>query len=142
MLRLDDVIKNYTELCAQVPLRPIRSRKDYDRAVTALNDLLDAGVADEKHPLSDLLATLGELIGDYEDAVMEPANEPPAEILRFLMKQHGLTQKDLPEVGSQGVVSEILGGRRFLNVRQIRVLAQRFGVSPAVFVPVQSTSSM
>ena len=50
------------------------------------------------------------------------------------MEEHGLTQSDLPEVGSQGVVSEILSGKRELNVRQIRVLAQRFGVSSAVFV--------
>ena len=57
-----------------------------------------------------------------------------AEALRFLMEEHDLTQSDLPEVGSQGVVSEILGGKRALNVRQIRALSERFGVSPAVFV--------
>ena len=48
-------------------------------------------------------------------------------------RRHDLTQSDLPEVGSQGVVSEILGGKRTLNVRQIRALSGRFGVSPAVF---------
>ena len=41
---------------------------------------------------------------------------------------------DLPEVGSQGVVSEILRGRRQINVRQVRALSERFGVSPAVFI--------
>ena len=50
------------------------------------------------------------------------------------MEEHDLTQSDLPEVGSQGVVSEILGGKRALNVRQIRALSERFGVSPAVSV--------
>ncbi|MBL8080239.1 MAG: helix-turn-helix domain-containing protein [Anaerolineales bacterium] len=55
-------------------------------------------------------------------------------MLRFLMDEHGLSQSDLPEVGSQGVVSEILNGRRELNVRQIRSLAERFKVSSAVFV--------
>jgi len=38
------------------------------------------------------------------------------------------------EIGSQGVVSEILNGKRELNVRQIRELANRFHVSPAVFI--------
>jgi len=57
-----------------------------------------------------------------------------AEMLRFLMEEHGLAQSDLPEIGSQGVVSEILNGKRELNVRQIRALARRFKVSPAVFV--------
>lgn len=51
-----------------------------------------------------------------------------------IMDEHGLTQSELKEVGSQGVVSEILSGKRELNVRQIRALAKRFGVSPAVFV--------
>jgi HTH-type transcriptional regulator/antitoxin HigA len=50
------------------------------------------------------------------------------------MDEHGLTQSDLPEVGSQGVVSEVLSGKRDLNVRQIRALAKRFGVSTAVFI--------
>lgn len=50
------------------------------------------------------------------------------------MDEHGLNQSDLPEVGSQGVVSEILRGRRQLNVRQVRALSERFGVSPAVFI--------
>jgi HTH-type transcriptional regulator/antitoxin HigA len=55
-------------------------------------------------------------------------------MLRFLMDQHGLSQGDLPEVGSQGVVSEILSGKRDLNVRQIRLLSERFGVGPQAFV--------
>ena len=50
------------------------------------------------------------------------------------MEEHGLTQSDLPEVGSQGVISDILRGKRELNVRQIRTLAKRFHVSPAVFI--------
>jgi len=50
------------------------------------------------------------------------------------MEEHGLRQSDLAEVGSQGVVSEILNGKRELNVRQIRELAKRFHISPAVFI--------
>jgi HTH-type transcriptional regulator / antitoxin HigA len=37
-------------------------------------------------------------------------------------------------VGSQGVVSEILNGKRELNVRQVRLLAEKFKVSSAVFL--------
>ncbi|MEK7260364.1 MAG: transcriptional regulator [Pseudomonadota bacterium] len=133
MLVLKDLIDHYTALCAQVPLRPIRNEPDYSHAVAVMNALLDAGVADEEHPLADLLATLGELISDYEEKWRVP-NASPAEVLRFLMSQHALGQSDLPEVGSQGVVSEILSGKRALNVRQIKELAHRFAVSPSVFV--------
>jgi HTH-type transcriptional regulator/antitoxin HigA len=54
--------------------------------------------------------------------------------LKFLMEQHGLKQSDLSEIGSQGVVSEILMGKRELNIRQVRALSERFGVSAATFV--------
>ena len=50
------------------------------------------------------------------------------------MDEHGLTQSDFPEIGSQGVVSDVLRGKREFDVRQIRALATRFHVSPAVFI--------
>jgi HTH-type transcriptional regulator/antitoxin HigA len=57
------------------------------------------------------------------------------EVLKYLMEEHDLTQSDLPEIGSQGVVSEVLRGKRELNVHQIKKLAARFHVSPAAFLP-------
>jgi HTH-type transcriptional regulator/antitoxin HigA len=97
--------------------------------------LLDAGAADEAHPLGDLAATLGELIGDYDNAHYPAKDVAPSEILRFLMNQRGLKQTDLAEeLGSQGVVSEILSGKRELNLRQMRALAGRFAVPVAAFV--------
>ena len=100
-----------------------------------MNRLLDAGAADEAHPLADLAATLGELIGDY-DAVNYPATDvAPRAVLRALMDQQGLTQSELAhELGSQGVVSEILSGKRAMNLRQIRALANRFSVPVTAFV--------
>jgi HTH-type transcriptional regulator / antitoxin HigA len=50
------------------------------------------------------------------------------------MEEHGLKQADLPEIGSQGVLSEILSGKRQLNARQIKLLSKRFKVSTAVFI--------
>lgn len=47
---------------------------------------------------------------------------------------HGLHQTDLPEIGGQGVVSELLNGRRELNLRQIKALAARFKISPETFI--------
>jgi HTH-type transcriptional regulator/antitoxin HigA len=51
------------------------------------------------------------------------------------MQEHGLRQGDLPEVGSQGGVSEVLPGERQLNARQISGLARGFSVSADVFLP-------
>jgi len=50
------------------------------------------------------------------------------------MIENSLAQSDLPEIGSQGVVSEILRWKRNLNVRQIKALSGRFHVPLGVFV--------
>ena len=89
--------------------------------------------SDERHPLYSLLDTLGTLLEAYEEQQYAIPNATGAGVLEYLMEEHGLTQSQLPEVGSQGVGSEVLSGKRELNVRQIRALAGRFGVSPAVF---------
>ena len=116
------------------PLLTIRSERDYDRAVRRLNGLLDEIGTNEQHPLYGLLDTLGPLIHACEEQRHRMSKVRGAEMLRLLMEEHGLTQSVLLEIGSQGVVSEILSGKRELNNRQIRALAKRFHVSPAVFV--------
>jgi HTH-type transcriptional regulator/antitoxin HigA len=50
------------------------------------------------------------------------------------MEEHGLKESDMFELGSQLAVSEILRSKRDLTAKQIRALADRFHVSPAVFV--------
>ena len=104
------------------------------QAVAVMNRLLDAGGADEHSPLADLINALANFIADYEEKVYPAQAIAPVDSLRFLMKQHQLTQADLPEIGSQGVVSEILRGKRDLNVRQIKALSERFQVPATVFL--------
>ena len=116
------------------PLLSIRNEREYNAAVKRLNELLDEIGDDEKHPLYGLLDTLGTLVHLYEEEHYPIPEASGVDVLRFLMEEHGLMQSNLPEVGSQGVVSEILNGKRELNVRQIRALAGRFKVSAAVFV--------
>ena len=131
----DELAGHFAAISRLVPLHPVRSEGEYDAAVVSLNALMDAGAADEAHPLADLAATLGELIGDYDDVHYPAKDVAPSEMLRFLMDQHGLKQTDLAdELGSQGVVSEVLSGKRDLNLRQIRALAGRFSVPVASFV--------
>ena len=116
------------------PVLTIRNEREYNTAMKRLNELLDEIGDDEKHPLYSLLDTLGTLIEAYEEEHHPIPDSSGADVLRYLMDEHGLTQSSLPEIGSQGVVSEVLNGKREMNVRQIRLLAKRFKVSTAVFV--------
>jgi HTH-type transcriptional regulator/antitoxin HigA len=116
------------------PYLSIRNEEDYDRAVEQMNQLIDIVGTNEDHPMYEFLDTLGTLIRAFEEKNYPMPPVSGAEVLRYLMEEHGLRQAELPEVGSQGVVSEILSGKRELNVRQIRELAERFHVSPVVFI--------
>ncbi|TKB61409.1 MAG: helix-turn-helix domain-containing protein, partial [Nitrospira sp.] len=127
---------DYRRIRQRIPLGVLHTKTEYDRAVAVLDDILGEIGQQETHPLADLAETLALSIEAYEDAhIPMPSASGPA-ILRNLMEEHDLTQSDLPDIGSQGVLSEILTGKRDLNVRQISRLAERFGVSPAVFMPI------
>ena len=76
---------------------------------------------------------MGLLIEAYDNRYYPLPSDDEIGALIYLMEEHSLSQSDLPEIGSQGVVSEILNGKRKLNVRQIQLLAKRFHVSPATF---------
>ena len=107
---------------------------EYLRISGLLDLVVDEVGEHDSHPLASLMETLGTLVDAYEREHVSELPASPVAVLRFLMDEHGLTQSDLPELGSQGVVSEILRGRRQINVRQVRALSARFGVSPAVFI--------
>jgi HTH-type transcriptional regulator/antitoxin HigA len=111
----------------------IKTEQDYQRAIALLDRLLDEVGENERHPLFGFLEVLGTLIESYESDHVAMKGATGTDALRALMQEHGLTQSDLPELGSQGVVSEILQGRRELNTRHIKALSKRFGVSPAAF---------
>jgi len=135
--QLAELLPAWKGLRKSVPFfGPIRSEGDYERMQSLMNDLLEEVGDDEEHPLADLLDVIGILVGQYEDE-NTPGLEPskPVDVLKFLIEQQGLKQSDLrKEIGTQGVVSEILSGERKINARQAKALAKRFGVSPAVFL--------
>ena len=123
-----DAFRNATDIA------PIRSKAHYRRMVTTLEALLDEAAGDERHPAMGLVDIVGDLIADYESQNTLMTETTGVQALKFLMDQHEVKQSELPEIGSQGVVSEILAGKRELNIRQVRALAERFGVSAATFV--------
>ena len=117
------------------PMLAIRNAREYDAAVEKLNALLDEIGDNPKDPRYRLIDTLSILVEAYDDEHYPIPDVSGLEMLKFLMEQHGLSQGDLPEIGSQGVVSEILRGKRKLNVRQIAALSQRFHLPPSAFFP-------
>ena len=119
---------------AATDIGPIRDEVHYARMTETLEALLDETQGDENHSAMGLVDIVGDLIEAYEAEHHPLPQTTGVQALRFLMEQHGLKQSDLCEIGSQGVVSEILTGKRELNIRQVRALSERFGVSATTFV--------
>lgn len=98
----------------------LRTEDQYDKAVNLLDKLVDEVSVKPNAKLDSLIDVLGTLVEDYENKhVPEPVGDPISS-LKHLMEEHGLKQGDLPEIGSQGVVSEILNSKRRLNVAQLK----------------------
>lgn len=135
---LSKLIPAWKGLRSSVPFfGPVRNERDYERMQALMDELLSVVGDEEDHPLADLLDVVGMLVAQYEDENTPGlrGDSKPLDVLKFLMEQHGLKQSDLrQEIGTQGVVSEILSGNRQINARQAKALAKRFGVSPAVFL--------
>jgi HTH-type transcriptional regulator / antitoxin HigA len=110
------------------------NHKEFNKLVSQLDELLEIVGNDEKHQLMSLIDVLSNLIASYEEEHSPAPTVKGVEALKFLIEAHQLNQSDLSEVASQGVMSEILHGKRSLNLRQIKLLAKHFNVDPSTFI--------
>lgn len=111
---------------------PIRDDAHHAELLAFVDEAFERFGDDDAHPVFGLMSIVADRIREYEARQAWP-ELPPHALLRELMAEHGIRQGDLPEVGTQSVVSEVLAGKRVLNLRQVKALAERFGVPLAVF---------
>src|SRR5260370_27723898 len=108
----------------------IRTEKENEAYTEILYDLdrRSKSLSQAGKDLADLLTLL---IEDFEEKRCQLPSSKPLDVLRFLMEQHGLLQKDLTDIfRTPSIVSEVFSGKRELNEDHIRRLASRFRVSP------------
>ena len=130
-------IKNLTKSWDKVShlLSYPNSKKEFHNLSKFMDDLLDEIGDDEKHPLIKLLDTVSILVEVYEDRHFQIGKGSAVDGLKYLMESRGVKQEDLKkEIGSQGTVSEILSGKRQLNLRQIKALSKKFEIEPQFFI--------
>lgn len=135
-IRMEPQLENIANVWPQIKhiFSVPHTEAEYNNLVSMLDNLIDEVGENEKHPLSSLMESIGTIIETYERNNIPTISGSPTESLRYLIKEHNLKQSELPEIGSQGVVSEILKGQRSLNIRQIKRLSFRFNISPLVFI--------
>ncbi len=113
---------------------PITSEDENERYLEIVDRLIELG--DRLTPKqNELLRLLVVLIERFEAERYTLERAEPREVLRELMDARGMKIADLADIiGSKGVASEILSGKRGLSKGNIRKLADFFGVSPEVFL--------
>ena len=129
-----DAIKHWRHISPVI--HEPQNADDYAKLSQLLDTLLDMVGEDESHELIGLVDVISHMVAIYDEEHYEPLEKATGvDALKFLMEQHNLKQTDLKnEIGSQGVVSEILNGKRQLNVTQIKKLSERFQVSTTTFI--------
>jgi HTH-type transcriptional regulator / antitoxin HigA len=130
---LDTIFARWDQFQKASGICHIEGDRDYDNVVALADTLVDAGAMESEHPQHSLYMVLADLIYAYDQQHYPQAMARGIDLLRFLMDQHGLTQSQLPEIGTQSVVSEILSAKRELTVNHIRALSKRFALSPSAF---------
>ncbi len=133
-MNLDAIRKAWEALQRTADVGPIRDADHYSTTVALADALVDSGQAQPGAALEGLFLVVSELISDFDRRHFALPAISPREMLRFLMDQHSLTQSDLPEVGNQSVVSQLLSGNRQFTTRQIAALSIRFGIPADVLV--------
>lgn len=128
------IVEAWDALQSYIPIAPIRNEHQYDQDVAKLNELLDVVGDNDAHPLYEVLDTLGTLVHAYEESHYPAPEVTGIGVLKFLMEEHRLAPANLPELGSEEAVSELLAGKRDLTVENVRALSRRFGVSAASFI--------
>lgn len=125
--------QKYAALLAKSLPQRIRSRSEHRERVAELEVLAARrDLTPEEDAWFELLAILVE---QYENKAAPIPDAPPAEVLRFLMDQHGLRQVDLlPIFASRGAASDAVNGKRAISKAQAKKLAERFHVSVDCFI--------
>jgi len=123
---------DYGSLLSETKPEVIHYEGQNDTFVARLEELTSKQVvtpAEEK-----LIELLTVLIENFEAQHYPVQGSGPLDVIRHLMEENHLRQKDLVDVfGTESIVSDVLNGKRDLAKDHIRKLSERFGVSPALF---------
>lgn len=131
---MPELVKAWTAIQNLAVLRPIRSLADFER-MHALTDALSDEVGDdESHPLFSMLELTMDLMQRWEDEHVTVPDAEPREVLRHLLDVNQLKQKDLRDIASPTLISDILAGRREISRLLAKRLADRFSVNVSAFL--------
>jgi HTH-type transcriptional regulator / antitoxin HigA len=128
--------EQYVGLLTKYQPKIIETKEEYQQALAVVEHFVfKKERTPEELALYDLAIML---VKDYESKICpmdDWRTQSPAEILQYLLQASGRKQSDLVGViGSSGVVSEVVNGKRAISKLQAKKLSSMFQVSPSLFI--------
>jgi HTH-type transcriptional regulator/antitoxin HigA len=109
---------------------------DSDGELARPRKLVDRLMASDNPADVARLAAQARLIAAYEESKWPRRAARPADVVRYLMDQHGLSRADMvPILGTESRVSEILRGKKGLSMTMVQRLRARFNVPADILLP-------
>ena len=128
-------VRKYGQLLAEALPRPIETEAEYERTLEIINRLMSKPESNLTSEEDVLLELLSQLVERYEERTYPIPDAPPHAVIQFLMEDRGLQHKDLmPVLGSRGVTSEVINGKRKPSKLQVKALAEFFKLPPELFI--------
>jgi HTH-type transcriptional regulator / antitoxin HigA len=121
-------------LFTQFPPVAIQTEPQLDAAQAVVDELVGRDRDEAEELYLDLLGTL---IYAYEQAHVEIPEVSGVHLIRALLTERGLTQRELVRAGifaTPSVASEVIAGRRALTTDQVRGLASYFRLPADLFL--------
>ena len=113
-------------------IKPIKTEKDYQKALERLNEIFDAAKGSIESDEADILAIL---VDEYEKKHYPIEAPDPIEAIKIRMEELHLKQIDLvKEFGGKSRVSEMLNRKRKLTLEMIRFLNQKLNLSANILI--------
>src|SRR5437660_11417212 len=126
---------NYSDLLSKAQPEVVHDEAINERFIAMLRELdgrWESLTANDRK-LHELLVLI---IQDFEKRTYKIHAATPIEVIEELMAANHLKNRDLVGIfATEEAVSDVLSGRRSMNVEHIKGLSGRFNVSPAVFFP-------
>ncbi len=130
---MSTILANPAEMIAHGAPRIIHNDAELEIYTDALFQLTAIENTSESETEAIELLTL--LIERYEQSHYPVPAADPIAVVRFLIDQQHLTQRDLiPQFGSESAVSMFLAGQRKLTLEQVQRLSVRFKLPADVFI--------
>jgi HTH-type transcriptional regulator / antitoxin HigA len=126
-------LKVYGQLVAEVMPKVIETEDEYEQFLAVAERLtFKQQQTPEESALYDLVTMLVET---YEAQHYEIEKSSPLEVLLHIIESSEIAVAELADIfGSCEITNQILAGQRLIDVSQAEALAERFKLSPQIFL--------